>query len=142
MAGCFNISWHWMLHSDYENAIWDTPSRPAKGRLSSNGTLGPMFTDSPLEYPVVSMLQPGWGPLLAQNTPSFTGGVVPRGKFMGGSGTKSRHIYYLMQAISLHKGLSVWDTTCLAALNISKVQSFVTLAAKHYLVPALLLCAA
>lgn len=54
--------------------LWDTPSRPAKGRLSSNGTLGTMFTDSPLEYAAVSVLQPGWGPLLAQDTPSFTVG--------------------------------------------------------------------
>lgn len=54
--------------------LWGTPSRPAKGRLSSNGTLGTMFTDSPLEYAAVSVLQPGWGPLLVQDTPSFTVG--------------------------------------------------------------------
>lgn len=42
--------------------------------MSSNGTLGTMFTDSPLGYAAMSVLQPGWGPLLAQDTPSFTVG--------------------------------------------------------------------
>lgn len=39
----------------------DGPSRPAKGRLSSDGTLGTMSTDSPLEYVSVLSLQPACG---------------------------------------------------------------------------------
>lgn len=54
------------------------------------------------------------GPSASAGHTLIYGGVVLRGEFMGGNGAGSRHIYYLMQVISLHKGPSVWETTCLA----------------------------
>lgn len=95
-----------------------TPSRPAEAVI--NGTLGTVFTDSPLEYAAVSVLQPGWGRSARAGHALIYVGTVLSGEFMGGNRAGSRNIYYLTQVISLHKGPGVWETAC-PDLNIQKV---------------------
>lgn len=47
---------HWRLHSNYENETLGYSKQTCQGEVITDGTLGMLFTDSALEYTVVSVL--------------------------------------------------------------------------------------